>query len=175
MNIQQQYAHTLAQWSDIRRHLPVLRKHARGNVLELGTRGGVSTVALLAGVEANGGHVWSVDVDDCGHLFDHPQWTFIRGDSRDVETIVFGYGVPDDLDLLFLDTLHDYHHVSDELEAWGHAVKPGGWILIHDTELSIGARRAVLDWTLENGIVTHFRRGSNGLGMIHIPNETEED
>ena len=57
---------------------------ARGNVLELGVRAGVSTAALLAGVSDHGGHVWSVDRDDCAPVFaGHPHWTFIQGDSLD--------------------------------------------------------------------------------------------
>ena len=172
-NPQERYRQQLAQWSDIRRHLPVLREHARGNVLELGTRDGVSTIALLAGVDAHGGHVWSVDIDDCGHLFDDANWTFIQADSLDVPTIVFDGGVPDELDLLFVDTLHHYEQVWQELDTWGHAVKPGGYILIHDTQLSQGAWHAVDSWAAENGYVATFRTGSNGLGMIQIPEEDE--
>jgi predicted O-methyltransferase YrrM len=170
MNARQRYERQLQVWSDIRRHLPVLRERASGNVLELGTRNGVSTVALLAGVEENGGHVWSVDVNDCAALFAwHPRWTFIRADSCDVGAITAS-GVPDDLDLLFLDTLHHYEQVKQELDTWGNAVVPGGSILVHDTELyPQGAGQAVQDWTVERGYVATFRSGSNGLGIIEVP------
>src|SRR5678810_372588 len=78
------YQLACATQSDIQHHLGLLFSLAHGNVLELGTRGGVSTVALLAGVELRGGHVWSVDIEDCsGVLPPHPQWTFVQGDSRD--------------------------------------------------------------------------------------------
>ena len=51
------YQQHLATPSDIQHHLGLLFSLARGNVLELGTRSGVSTAALLAGVERQGGRV----------------------------------------------------------------------------------------------------------------------
>jgi hypothetical protein len=69
--------------SDIQHHLPLLYSLAHGNVLELGTRTGVSTMALLAGVERAGGRVWSVDIDErsAGVAAGHPLWTFVHGSS----------------------------------------------------------------------------------------------
>mgnify|MGYP000157936475 FL=1 len=85
MSLYQRYLQHCATQSDIQHHLPLLYASAHGVVVELGTRTGVSTCALLAGVERRGGHVWSIDIDDCSQLYaDHPQWTFKRGDSRDV-------------------------------------------------------------------------------------------
>jgi hypothetical protein len=71
--------------SDIQHHLPLLYSLARGNVLELGTRGGVSTAALLAGVEAHGGRVISIDIDPaCANVAaGHPLWAFWHGSSMD--------------------------------------------------------------------------------------------
>lgn len=56
------YQHYYMTESDIQHHLGLLFSLAKGNVLELGTRSGVSTAALLAGVERNGGFVYSVDI-----------------------------------------------------------------------------------------------------------------
>ena len=171
MTAQEQYEQQFFCWSDVRPYLPTLRSKAKGSVLELGSRGGASTIALLAGVEANGGHVWSVDIDEqCGKLFQHPQWTFIWCNSMD-EMCVKANGGPNKLDLLFLDTLHDYWQVSNELDIWGDSVKPGGCILVHDTLLSNGARSAVNAWAVQNGYMATFRTQASGMGIIEIPEE----
>ncbi len=47
---------------DTHAHLPFIKSVAKGNVLEIGVHCGISTTALLAGIEENGGHLWSVDV-----------------------------------------------------------------------------------------------------------------
>jgi len=110
--------------TDVHDHLPRLRAAARGNVLEIGVRFGSSTAALLAGVEENGGEVWSVDIEDCSHLFaGHPQWTFLQGDSKKVVTF------HSDLDLLFVDGDHSYEGVISDLNHFGPRAKV---IMCHD-------------------------------------------
>lgn len=86
MTFAEEYAERFSVWSDVQGHLPFLYEHAalprgitsRGGdskgesipwgkrkvILELGVRGGISTSALLAGVEKSGGHLWSVDVEE---------------------------------------------------------------------------------------------------------------
>lgn len=141
--------------SDIQHHLPLLYSLARGNVVELGTRTGVSTAALLAGVEAHGGRVWSVDIDPCGHLYaGHPQWSFVQGDSRSAETLlnVFpiirgeGDNIDAQIDLLLVDSEHCTEVTSAELALWEPLVRAGGYILLHDPETFPGVRRAINDY-----------------------------
>jgi len=80
--LQIQYQQVLLMWSDVQAHLPRLYAAAKGIVVELGVRAGISTTALLAGVEAHQGELWSVDRNcGCGALFHHPQWRFICADS----------------------------------------------------------------------------------------------
>ena len=155
------YRYWLNTWSDVQTHLPTLYAHARGNVLELGVRAGVSTSALLAGVEAHGGHVWSVDRDDCSPVFaGHPQWTFTQADSLDVP------GIPDALDLLFIDTEHTEDRTIAELQLWGSAAK---LIMLHDTDDGStypGVRNAIAAYCAETGRRASFHEGSYGLGII---------
>lgn len=158
-------------WSDVQTHLPILFESARGNVLELGVRAGISTTALLAGVEAHGGHVWSVDRDDCSPVWaGHPCWTFIRADSlnSDVARIVKGI---DQLDCLFIDTEHTEERTISELRLWGQFVQPGGVILLHDTDdMSTypGVRNAIETYCAERGLTAEYREGSYGLGVIRL-------
>lgn len=165
---QQRYADVAAVPSDIQAHLPRLRSEARGTVLELGVRGGNSTAALLAGVEAHGGAVWSVDVDDASaSIFDgHPQWRFVLADSRDVAAVE-AHGLTGELDVLFVDTLHTYEQVRGELRAWGDRVRAGGVLLFHDTDSFPEIRRAIAEWCREHAVAYEFLGGSNGLGVAY--------
>lgn len=126
-----------SEWSDIQGHLvrlynftvqiPVREKV----VVELGVRWGTSTVALLAAVNDSGGHLYSVDIDDCygtQQLFKgEPNWTFIHGNDMEV---VKGWNKP--IDHLFIDTSHTFDHTLNELREWGKWVKQGGIITLHD-------------------------------------------
>jgi predicted O-methyltransferase YrrM len=167
----ERYQYWLEHWSDMQAHLPMLYEAAHGNVLELGVRAGVSTSALLAGVEAHGGHVWSVDRDDCSPVFaGHPQWTFVQADSCDWKTI--GWDVPNtfaEIDLLFIDTEHTKDRTIRELTIWGPIMASGGVIMLHDTDDGStypGVREAMATYCEERGLMPEFYEGSYGLGVI---------
>lgn len=162
------YERYLGQETDIRDHLPRLFDEARGTVLELGVRGGVSTSALLAGVEQRGGEVWSVDVDpSCSTACAaHPLWHFVCADSRDPAPLSVA-GLPSEIDVLFVDTLHKYEHVRDELAVWGPRVRRDGIVLLHDTDAYPEVRHAAEDYARRKGLRSEFLPGSNGLGVIY--------
>lgn len=171
----ERYHYWLNNWSDVQDHLPTLFEAARRNVLELGVRAGVSTAALLAGVEAHGGHVYSVDRDDCSPVFaGHPQWTFIQADSLDEYTISQSLAWPsvdlyNGIDCLFIDTEHTETRTLAELQLWGPRVRKGGVILLHDTDdMSTypGVRNAIEAYCAERGLTPEYRQGSYGLGVI---------
>lgn len=160
--------------SDIQHHLGLLFSLARGNVLELGTRSGVSTAALLAGVERHGGHVYSVDLDDCSHLYaGHPLWTFYKGDSR-IGPKVFNANrqhpcVKDGINVLLIDTEHVLEVAQTELEAWSPFIKPGAYILMHDPETFPGVRRAAQEFADAHGWPITFVLPCNGMAVIRRP------
>lgn len=162
----QAYLQQYATQSDIQAHLGLLYSYAKGTVVELGTRTGVSTTALLAGVEARGGQVVSVDLEDCGSLFaGHPQWTFIQSDSRNPE-------LPPGLapiDVLLVDTEHNTETCSAELTLWAPHMKPGGVILLHDPETFPGVRRAITDFCARTGWGVTFILPCNGMAVIEVP------
>jgi cephalosporin hydroxylase len=164
----EQYRYWLEHWSDVQTHLPTLYEHARGNVLELGVRAGVSTSALLAGVSDHGGHVWSVDINDCSPVFgNHPLWTFIQADS--LSPLVRQAITADALDCLFIDTAHTAEQTIAELRLWGPMVAKGGVILLHDTDDGStypGVRDAMAQYCQEFGLIPEFHEGSYGLGVI---------
>jgi predicted O-methyltransferase YrrM len=156
--------------NDIQHHLPLLYALSSGNVVELGTRTGVSTAALLAGVERNSGHVWSVDVDpqSAQVAAGHPAWTFIQASSTDLSTVkALKKALP--CDLLLIDTLHTEDHVTAELSIWASHVKPGGTICIHDTETFPGVRVAAEAFCTATGWRVTFVRPCNGMAVIEVP------
>lgn len=174
--------------SDIQEHLPRLygyaTKYRNPVILELGVRSANSTSAFLAALLEVGGELWSVDMQPP----QYPQewrgvenWHIVIGD--DVSPQV-AHSVPEELDVLFIDTSHAYDHTLTELREYVPRVKPGGIVLMHDTELKwpegIGPMRdPVLDafpvaraldaYCAETGLRWNNITGCWGLGVIHIP------
>lgn len=174
------YQQHYATPSDIQHHLGLLYSLAHGNVLELGTRGGVSTAALLAGVERSGGHVWSIDIDpNCALVFiaqltaaqaetTVQLWTFIHGNSTDPDLTASKTG-GDPFDLLLIDTDHTWEQASAELALWGPHVARGGTIAMHDPETFPGVRRAAQEFADAHGWPITFVLPCNGMAIIRRP------
>lgn len=171
------YDHWLNNWSDIQDHLPTLNAAAQGSVLELGVRDGISTSALLLGVEQKGGHLWSVDTNvECGKHFEgNPSWTFIHSDSCDfdkiMETIKMN-GMQSELpflNLVFIDTIHTKEKTIQELRTWGRWVIPEGLIMLHDAITFKGVMEAMKEYCGALDYDFDVLPGSNGLGIIKIP------
>lgn len=119
--------------SDINEHLIVLRYYADhcSHVTELGVRRGVSTWAFLSSMAKR---LVSVDVnhpDDFGGSLQEMReasaeaminFTFILADDLSIEL--------EETDLLFIDALHTYGHLTKELAL--HACKSRKYIIFHD-------------------------------------------
>jgi predicted O-methyltransferase YrrM len=147
------------KYLDTRDHLPYLRSVAKGNVLEIGTDVGNSTTALLLGVKENGGHLTSVDIKDCSHLFNDPQWTFLCSDSTK-----FPFFDNPPFDVVFIDGDHSFEGASSDLKLAISYVNLGGLILMHDVLAPQfpGVRQAFDEVVLPK----HIREGSWGLAVI---------
>ena len=150
---------------DTHAHLPFLKEHAKGNVLEIGVHCGISTTALLAGLEENGGHLWSVDVHpSCRYVwYGHPQWTFCcpwAGDEL--------YSPP--FDMAFIDGDHSYEAVKKDLESVRPNMAPRSVILCHDADTPSfpGVRQAIDEFCNRFGYKHELRPGSHGLEVIYV-------
>ena len=147
---------------DIAGHVGYLREVAKGNILEIGVRGGGSTSAFLVGLQEHGGHLFSVDVEpSCGAKFDgHPQWTFLNLNSVSaadliIDKILHHQGYPDSnegmlkprvLDILFIDGDHSFGAVLSDLTLYSPIVKAGGLVLMHDVcEGTLAGVREAMD------------------------------
>jgi predicted O-methyltransferase YrrM len=105
-----------ARWVDMMPHIDALTEYAKDahTVVEFGMRGGVSTWALLRGLPA-GGRVTSVDIDE-DVLRMTPPW--VLEDER-LDVIIgndLTVGLPDQADLVVIDSGHEYQQTLDELE-----------------------------------------------------------
>lgn len=162
--------------SDIVDHLPKFVEWARDaeKVIELGTRTGVSTIAWLHGLEGHG-HLWSVDIDPAPPIGEHDHWTFIQGDDCSGEVFV---ALPDDVDVVFIDTSHAYLHTLRELHLYRWKVRPGGLLLLHDTDLArpfdlpkerpYPVKRAIDEFCAAEGLTWENHPESWGLGVIRL-------
>lgn len=137
MSLADLYAEHCATPSDIYLHLPrmvaLVEELNAQHVIELGTRTGVSTIAWLHALESTGGRLTSVDIDERPAIGEHDHWTFIQGDDCDLNL----FASLDPADIVFIDTSHLYGHTVKELALYRWLVKPGGVIVLHDTELPI--------------------------------------
>lgn len=158
------------RFSDIWEHLPALFAAAStaDTVIEIGVGSYRSTVALLAGVEASGGQLWSAEIDlleQPDWIRGHAQWTVVIGDS-----LVTVDQAPENVDVLFIDSEHTFDQTVGELEAYVPRVRPGGVVLLHDTEAGHARVTEALDfWCPANGLTWTNTSGCNGLGRIDIP------
>ena len=188
------YLDRLSRWSDIQEYLPFLHATARSYrnawVLELGTRTGNSAFAFLAAAEVVNGHVTSADIDrvtdypPLSRLAGCPWWTFVRGD--DMHPAVRA-ALPAEVDVLFIDTSHEYDHTLAELRAYVPRVAPGGTVLLHDTKVYLNeggtcvsslvphrgekippVAQALDDYCAESGLSWENLPGSYGLGIIRV-------
>ena len=101
-------------------------------ILELGVRGGTTTLPLLMAAKLTGGKVVSVDIDDTQFVPPPelaPYWTFVKMDAleylRQLDKSVVQ-------NLIYVDDWHSYEHVKSELEEIDKGVSPSSVVLLHD-------------------------------------------
>lgn len=131
MNIQADFQNLKYNSSDINQHLQTLYDYASQceTVTEFGTRYGESTIAFLASHNLNNkpSRIISYDLkkqDKITTLENQFKcYKFIEQDTLQCEI--------DETDILFIDTLHVYYQLFNELKT--HSVKVKKYILLHDT------------------------------------------
>jgi predicted O-methyltransferase YrrM len=172
MTLQDFYRQRCEADTDINEHLPtlyelVLELNAQ-QVIELGVRWGDSTSAFLAALEQTGGKLWSCDIVEplapiASFWGRCPHWTFVLGDDQDLAD-----EAPDGVDILFIDTSHEYEHTLWEMEHYGSKVRSGGRIVLHDTMIEAVVESIEMflrdrEWEYTN------TEACNGLGIIYKP------
>lgn len=99
-------------------------------IIEFGVRHGVSTSLFLDLCTINDGQLFSIDVNDYSHTFNSPKWHFIK--SRDDNFEFLKKKLPNDADIIFLDTVHKADHVIKVLISYFDILKKDGYFIIDD-------------------------------------------
>ncbi len=91
--------------------------------------------------------------------------------------------LPEDVDVVFIDTVHTYTHTLAELMAYSERVRPGGVIVCHDTELDhaptdpgppeFPVATAIQEWVQVSGWHVEWHAGCYGLAVIRKPEDVE--
>lgn len=161
----------MVKTTDIRQHLMTLHMLTRElnlrTILELGTRTGESTVALLEAARNIDGRVYSVDIGICSEAKRivkqcglQNYWTFMQGDDLKIPWT-------EPIDHLFIDTSHKFDHTLKELEKYEPFVKNGGIISMHDIVSSPEVLKA-LKYYSRNRADLHLYRYFNNYGLAVI-------
>ena len=160
--------------SDINEHLPTLYDLASkySHVTEFGVRHAVSTTALLAGLESRKDHSKLISYDinrqpqvaELEQLTDKVEFIFHQENTLEVEIA--------STDLLFIDTLHNYEQLKQELK---QSTNVKSQIVLHDTTTfgingetsEVGLTRAITEF-LENSRwrLAHYYPNNNGLTIL---------
>lgn len=138
-----EYTKHCTHWSDIYEHLPVLKELASecSSVVEIGTRSMVSTWGILEGLVDSSANMQSYTGIDLNfppeHIFNKARdlaydnnisFHFIKGNDMQIDL--------GGMDMLFIDSLHTYCHLTYELEKF--APKVNKYIAMHDTSAPWG-------------------------------------
>ena len=99
-------------------------------ILELGVQNGLSTKRFLDICNKNNGHLYSVDIKDCSHVSNDKKWTFIK--SRDDDFDFIKSKIPEKIDILYIDSLHEAEHVSNLVYEYYKLINVDGIIFIDD-------------------------------------------
>lgn len=141
-----------------------------GVIVDIGTAFGGSAIIMTLASEAD---VFTIDPQENQHFMDKREalglssrLTYLKDTSARVANCFGGL-----IDLLFIDGIHSYQGVKDDLEGLGKLVKKSGIILIHDYFLYDGIQM-VVDEYFKNGfmkkidIVDSLYQGEKRIGMV---------
>jgi predicted O-methyltransferase YrrM len=99
-------------------------------ILELGVQKGRSTKKFLQLCNKNNGKLFSVDLDDCSNVSKDKRWKFFQ--TRDDNFEFIKSQIPNKIDVLFIDTLHEANHVKKLIYEYYPLLNTNGYIFIDD-------------------------------------------
>jgi len=169
---------------------PLIEKIDNPIILELGVQQGRSTKKFLEICEKNNGKLFSVDIDDCSNVSKSNNWKFFK--TRDDNFEFIKTQIPNEIDILFIDTLHEAEHVKKLIYAYYPLIKKNGYIFIDDISFLPYLKNKIRDnfyceinnkETLEllisiysenyNNFDLSFSFVSSGLAIIKKKNDSE--
>lgn len=128
IDIQQRYLQCRSMGSDINEHLPTLYNLATEveKITEFGTRDGESTTAFLAAINNTDKTLTCYDLYRSANVKAFEQFSNYKFYNSDTLQITI-----DKTDFLFIDTLHTYFQLFNELNL--HSPRVTKFIALHDT------------------------------------------
>ena len=91
---------------------------------------GNSTKMFLEVCEKNNGFLTSIDIDDCSNVSKSSKWKFIQ--SSDDNFNFIKEHLKNDLDVIFIDSLHEPSHIKKVLYYYFNFLKLDGTIFVDD-------------------------------------------
>jgi predicted O-methyltransferase YrrM len=156
MSLQDLESTVLNGTGDSDKHLMTLYSIAIGmkakRILELGVRGGSTTLPLLMAADKNKGTLTSVDIEETTFIppynLNTSSWKFVKSDALSFLKL---QKPTEPYDLIYIDDWHAYKHVKDELNEIDRLVSPKSVILIHDLMYGNTCPHYHSDLTLKDG------------------------
>ena len=109
---------------------PIIKGINNPIILELGVQKGRSTKKFLDICKKNNGKLFSIDIDDCSNIINDKTWNFYQ--TRDDNFDYIKSKIPEKIDILFIDTLHEANHVKKLINEYYPIIKKNGFIFIDD-------------------------------------------
>ena len=100
------------------------------NILELGVQTGNSTKMFLEICEKNNGFLTSIDIEDCSNVSESKKWKFIHSSDDNFDYV--NKFINKELDIIFIDSLHEPNHVKKVFYNYFKFLKINGLIIIDD-------------------------------------------
>lgn len=166
--------------SDINEHIPLLYQLAKDckSIVEFGVRDGQSTRAFLYSNTPLKSYDLELD-SELESLFNYSKQQgnsveYIKANTLDISI--------DSTDLLFIDTLHTYNQLKQELKLHGN--KATKYIVLHDIisyglvgeDDKLGLIPAIMEFLIENPHwkIKHFLTNNNGLLVLDNINNVKQ-
>lgn len=143
MNEFDEVRHMALRNSDINDHLVNLFMESLSVspklIVELGVRRGSSTKVLERVAKIFKADLVSVDLLDYSGISSYEHWHFVRGDditfAKNFPVWCQEQGMEPMIDILFIDTSHQYEHTVAEIGNWFPYLSPRAKVFFHDTNL----------------------------------------
>lgn len=107
-----------------------INKFYEPNILELGVQTGNSTKMFLEICEKNNGFLTSIDIEDCSHVSKSKKWKFIHSSDDNFDYV--NKFINKELDIIFIDSLHEPNHIKKVFYNYFKFLKINGLIIIDD-------------------------------------------
>ncbi|QZX99903.1 class I SAM-dependent methyltransferase [Halobaculum rubrum] len=136
-------------------------KQNPATIVEVGVRGGESTFVFERVAERCNADLVSVDLDDCSNVSDYEEWHFVQANGVEFGAEFPSWadenGVGREIDVLFIDTTHEFAETLGEIDAWFPNLAERATVFFHDTNLTKLYRRSDgtigLAWNNERAVI----------------------